>query len=175
MQELDPFLANFNPVVRYLNAQRASLADFLAGPSVALSNSLDAPGTPGEPAARHYLRQIGYESKEALSMSTTRFPEHRNNGYLQPGALNDFAAGSSGIFPNFDCKNLDYEPNTQRGDPPTQDEEELKVGQPNPYGSSVNNGDKANPSFAPCIHQNGWQSYDPSFGDGRFPGLFADP
>ena len=175
LHELDPFLANLNPVIRYLNAQRGSMADFFAAPSVALSNSLDAPGTPGQPAARHYLRQLSYASKETQSMSQSRFPEHRDNGYLQPGALNGFQAGSAGVFPNFDCKNPDYKPNTQRGDPETQDEETLKVGRPNPYGSSVNNGDPVGPGFAPCVIDGGWQNVDPSFGSDRYPGLFSDP
>jgi phospholipid/cholesterol/gamma-HCH transport system substrate-binding protein len=174
LDQLDPFLANLNPVLRYLNAQRASIVDWLVGPSVALSNSLDAPGTPGQPAARHYLRQLSYTGKESLSMSRTRFPEHRDNGYLQPGVLNDFRSAAAGIFPNFDCKNLDYQPNTQRGDPETQNEETLKFGQNN-SNPSVNNGDNVSPTFAPCIITRGWQGVDSSFGNDRYPQLFADP
>ena len=64
LDNLDPFLANLNPIVRYLNLQRASINDFLAGPSVALSNSLEP--VAGQDSARHYLRQLSYQGPESL-------------------------------------------------------------------------------------------------------------
>jgi ABC-type transporter Mla subunit MlaD len=172
LDQLDPFLANLNPVLRYLNAQRATVVDFLVGPGAALANSLDT--EPGQEAARHYLRQLSYQSAETVSLSQSRFPEHRDNGYLQPLSLNGFNAADSGIFPNFDCKNLDYTPATQRGDPETQNEEILKRGEVN-GNPAVNGGNDVDPGFAPCILGGGWQGVDSSFGTGRFPTLFADP
>jgi hypothetical protein len=146
------------------------MVDFLTGPSTALSNSL--PAESGQEASRHYLRQLSYTSSESVSLSTTRFPTHRDNAYPQPGALNGFQGASSGIFPNFDCKNLDYKPNTQRGDPETQNEEILPGGSSQP---GVNNGDPPGPSFAPCVIGGAWQNVDHSFGNGRYPGLYPDP
>jgi phospholipid/cholesterol/gamma-HCH transport system substrate-binding protein len=168
LDELDPFLANLNPVIRYLRAQRATIVDFLAGPSVALSNSLTP--SPGQPAARHYLRQLGYTSAESLSIQPVRLATHRENGYVQPGALNGMLAASSGIFPNFDCKNPDYTPATTDGAPETQDEDIFGLGDSPPAGVPP-----AGPGFAPCVIGGGWQHVDPSFGAGRFPQLFADP
>ena len=98
------------------------------------------------------------------------YAEHRDNSYLQPGALNSALAASSGVFPNFDCKNPDYQPNTQRGDPETQDEEIFGVDDSTPAGVPP-----VSPAFAPCVIAGGWQNVDPSFGSGRFPQLFADP
>jgi phospholipid/cholesterol/gamma-HCH transport system substrate-binding protein len=176
LDELDPFLANLNPVLRYLRLQRASVVDFLVGPSAALSNSVSEPGS-GDPAPRHYLRQLGYVSSETLSVWPHRLPTNRGNGYLQPGALNGFTSASSGIFPNFDCKNLDYPSDPVQPVTGAQEgsEEELKLGDPNTYGSSVNEGNPADAGFAPCVVAGGWQNVDPSLGNGRFPTLYPDP
>jgi ABC-type transporter Mla subunit MlaD len=170
---LDPFLANLNPIVRYLNLQRASISDFLAGPSVALSNSLDP--VAGQDSARHYLRQLSYQGLETLSVNPQRLDINRGNGYLQPGVLNSFTSAQRGIFPNFDCKNTDFPPGGG-GDP---DEDEILPGQ---TVAGVNDGNPPDVSFAPCFIQGDWTNpNDPSVPDsptipaGRFPQLFEDP
>jgi phospholipid/cholesterol/gamma-HCH transport system substrate-binding protein len=175
LDELDPFLANLNPVLRYLRAQRQTVVDFLVGPSAALANSVNP--APGQPAARHYLRQLGYTGTETLSVWPHRLPTNRGNGYLQPGSLNGFTSASSGIFPNFDCKNLDYPSDPVQPVTSAQEnsEETLKLGDPNTYGSSVNEGNPAGAAFAPCVVAGGWQNVDQSFGNGRFPTLYPDP
>jgi phospholipid/cholesterol/gamma-HCH transport system substrate-binding protein len=165
LAELDPFLANLNPVLRYLELQKGTVTDFLAGPGVALSNSLDP--VPGQPAARHYLRQLSYLSPEALSIHSARLNTNRGHGYLPPGALNDPASAAAGIFPNFDCKNLDYGPTTQEGSPESQDEEVVALG-----GSSPDGVPDPGAGFAPCILDEGAFG---EFGGGRAPQLFADP
>jgi ABC-type transporter Mla subunit MlaD len=173
LDNLDPFLANLNPVLRYLNLQRASINDFLAGPSVALSNSLEP--VPGQDSARHYLRQLSYLGLETLSVNPQRLAINRGNGYLQPGVLNSFTSASRGIFPNFDCKNTDFPP-IAGGDP---DEDEILPGQTVP---GVNSNNPPGVEFAPCFIQGDWTNpNDPSVPDspsipaGRFPQLFADP
>ena len=60
LDELDPFLANLNPVIRYLEFQKSTVTDFLQAPGVALSGQYS--GVAGEPAPRHGLRQLGYIS-----------------------------------------------------------------------------------------------------------------
>jgi virulence factor Mce-like protein len=100
---LDPFLANLNPALRYLNYQRATVADFLINPPHGLAGTL-AP-QPGQPAPRHTLRQISYLSTESLSIQPSRLETNRGNGYLAPLAINGLAASRGGIFPNFSCDN----------------------------------------------------------------------
>jgi phospholipid/cholesterol/gamma-HCH transport system substrate-binding protein len=191
LEALDPFLANFNPVLDYLEFQKGTITDFLAGPGVALAGSVNP--VPGQPAARHYLRQLGYFGAETLGVWPSRLPANRGNGYLAPGALSGFSSARSGGFPNFDCRNLDYHALPPQGEnsPEAGDEEFLKVAEPNPYGSEVHGGDPVGPTFAPCI----LEGYNPNaagpeeggsgnfptsnfgntFGEGRFPQLFIDP
>ena len=102
LDKLDPFLANLNPVVRYLSAFRHMATDFLAGPPAGLAATL--PPEPGQPSARHYLRQAIYTSQETLAVHPERLPTNRGNGYPQPLSLNSLQSAQSGIFPNFDCK-----------------------------------------------------------------------
>lgn len=100
MTALDPFLANLNPVIRYLSAHRATVTDFLINPPHALAGRT-APTTPG--STDHALRQISYLSAESLSIQPSRLPTNRGNGYMQPYAIT--ADPAKGIFPNFDCDN----------------------------------------------------------------------
>jgi virulence factor Mce-like protein len=103
MAALDPFLANLNPVIRYLYAHRAHVTDFLMNPPAALGGTV-AP-IPGQPAPRHALRQVGYLSAESATIQPTRSKTNRGNGYIPPFSLNSPASARGGIFPNFDCKN----------------------------------------------------------------------
>jgi phospholipid/cholesterol/gamma-HCH transport system substrate-binding protein len=98
---LDPFLANLNPIIRYTNYYRNNVSDWMSSPPAGLGGTL--PALPGQPAPRHTLRQLSYLSTESLSVHPERLETNRGNGYLQPLALNSYAAGVGGIFPNFDC------------------------------------------------------------------------
>ncbi len=126
LDSLDPFLANLNPVIRYLEFQKTSITDFLVGPAAALSGSYEP--VPGDPAPRRGLRQLGYLGAETLAIWPSRLPTNRGNAYLEPGVLNGFSSAKNGIFPNFDCKNTDY---TQGGAPSSQDtdEQEIRTGE----------------------------------------------
>jgi hypothetical protein len=99
---LDPFLANLNPVIRYTNAYRANVTDWMTGPPAGLAGTLQP--QPGDPSPRHTLRQVSYLSNESLSIYPERRSDNRGNGYVQPFEVTGFAAASHGIFPNFDCK-----------------------------------------------------------------------
>jgi phospholipid/cholesterol/gamma-HCH transport system substrate-binding protein len=164
---LDPFLANLNPALRYLEFQKLTMTDFMAGPGVALSGALDK--FSGDPAPRHYLRQIGYLGAESLSLHPNRLPTNRGNGYNAPGALNSPLAVERGMYASFDCKNPDYAP-LAGGD---NDEDIILSGQTLP---DVHGGQPPDAHFAPC-----WIAGDfpaspfGSFGDGRAPNVFPDP
>ena len=166
---LDPFLANLNPALRYLEFQKATMTDFMAGPGVALSGALDK--FPGDPAPRHYLRQIGYLGTESLSLHPVRLPTNRGNGYNAPLSLNSPTATELGMYASFDCKNPDYTP-LVGGNP----DEDIILHDNPPYDPEVHSGQPPDNTFAPC-----WVAGDfpetpfGSFGDGRAPNVFADP
>jgi phospholipid/cholesterol/gamma-HCH transport system substrate-binding protein len=169
LDRLDPFLANLNPVIRYLQFNRKTIPDFLGNPAFALSGQYD--GFSDDPAPRHGLRQLSYLSNETLSIYPTRLPTNRGNGYLAPGDLNGPTSAQNGIFPNFDCKNTDY----SSGGPPSAqdtDEQEILPGQSVP---GVNDGHPPGTTpaqFAPCFVRH---TFPGGFGNDRGPEVFADP
>lgn len=164
LSELDHFLANINPILGYLEYQKGTVADFLAGPGTAMSGALD--GFEGDPARRHFLRQLSYISTETLSLTPNRLATNRGNGYLADGVLNGVAAATFGIFPNFDCRNTDYSPASQ--DP---DEDEIKRGQ---SVDGINLGNPPGPMFAPCFVEGDFPGGS-QFGEGRGVEIFEDP
>lgn len=171
IDELDHFLANLNPIIRYLGYHQGTVGDFLAGPGTAMSGVVD--GFAGDPARRHFLRQLSVLGTESLSITPTRLNTNRGNGYLADGVLNGFEAARNGIFPNFDCKNTDYTPATAEGDAATQDEEEIRPGQSVP---GVNMGNPPSPSFSPCYIEGAFPDKGGTFGDGdRGPEIREDP
>ncbi len=179
LDSLDPFLANLNPVIRYLEFQKASITDFLVGPAAALSGSYEP--VAGDPAPRRGLRQLGYLGQEAFGLWPSRLATNRGNGYLEPGVLNGYSSAKNGIFPNFDCKNTDYRQGAP-ADAQDTDEDEIRSGQ---SVEGINQGDPpgATPrQFAPCFiagdfaNDNDFQAaQNGAFGDGRFPELYTDP
>jgi phospholipid/cholesterol/gamma-HCH transport system substrate-binding protein len=101
---LDPFLANFNPIVRYLNAYKATATDFLAGPGAAIAGTLRDLPAGSTPAPRHVLRQFSYLSNESLSIHPIRLASNRGQGYLQPQIIgNQRSTTFNEVFPSFDC------------------------------------------------------------------------
>ncbi len=164
LEELDPFLANLNPLLRYLEFNKATVTDFLSGPAVSLSGGAD--GLPGDPAPRHFLRQFSVLGTQTASIWPSRLATNRGHGYLSDGTLNGYDLATNGIFPNFDCKNTDYSPAGQ--DP---DEDEIHRGERVP---GVNQGNPPDVRFAPCYIEGGFPG-DGAFGEGRSPELFGDP
>jgi phospholipid/cholesterol/gamma-HCH transport system substrate-binding protein len=147
LDALDPFLANLNPVIRYLAFDKSEITNFITGPAAGIADVQAL--TTNQPASKlpapiHALRQLGYFSQETLSVYPKRLSTNRGNGYLQPGALTNFQAAKHGIFPNFDCKPSGGEVNKQPPD--------------------ISN---ANCVIAP--------NFPNEFGGGQAPNLFADP
>ena len=167
LEALDPFLSNLNPVIRYLDFQKATITDFIGGPGVALSNSID-PVDENQDAPRHYLRQLAYSGAETIGAHPNRLPTNRSNGYLAPGALTSYRSMVSGMFPSFDCRNLDYTPGTTAPGSPESLSEEAPHTADNPYPGVT----PVDPAFAPCIIQ---RDFPGGYGDTRFPQLFQDP
>ncbi len=162
--ELDPFLADLTPILRYLEYQSPTITDFLAGPAVSLSGAAD--GLSSDPAPRHYLRQFSLLSTETLSLSPNRLATNRGHGYLPDGVLNGYALTRNGIFPQYDCKNTDYSPASQN-----PDEDEIRNGQ---SVAGVNNGQPPSATFAPCYVLDEFPGGG-RFGDERAPMVFTDP
>jgi len=155
LDALDPFLANLNPVIRYLAFYRSEITGYLAGPptTVAHTLALDT-NKPNLPAPLHGFHQLGYSSEESLSIFPERANTNRGNGYPQPNALTGYSAHINGVFPNFDCKNTDFEPGS--ADP---DEDPVVEIPPDPH-------------FANCFITDDFPN---EFGGGRAPNLYADP
>jgi ABC-type transporter Mla subunit MlaD len=157
---LDPFLANVNPIVRFLKDYKTDVTNFLANPGAGFGAV-----TPeaGQQAPRYALRILSYLSNQSLSIYPNRIPTNRGNSYFHPTGLIAQGAPAKSIFPNFDCKNLDFAPNGSGGNP---DEDPLLPGQ---RKADVNNGNPPDVAFAPCFIMN----QQKQFGTGRFPRVYA--
>ncbi len=104
MDGLDPFLANFNPLLRWLDYQAPVVGDFLSNPSSSTSDFL--PSQSGQNAPLHLSRQMTIFTPESLSIYPSRLPANRGNGYLQPFAIGSFYPTTQvEIFPSHDCNN----------------------------------------------------------------------
>ncbi|UJA19251.1 MCE family protein [Thermoleophilia bacterium SCSIO 60948] len=150
-KSLDPFLANLNPIVEFLEYNKRTFADFFSSPAAALSNSL--PTLPGQDAKRSYLRQIAYTSPEVLGILPERLETNRGNAYPKPDSINNRDAATFGIPDQFDCKPSGGE--IAIANPPEGDATEIP-----------------GPGYAPC--QIGG-NFPGEFGGLRFPGLTEDP
>jgi phospholipid/cholesterol/gamma-HCH transport system substrate-binding protein len=104
MDGLDPFLANFNPVLRWLDYQAPVVTDFLANPSSSTADFL--PFQSGQSAPLHLSRQMTIITAESLSVYQKRLATNRGNGYLQPFAIGSLdPTQQAEIFPSHDCSN----------------------------------------------------------------------
>jgi phospholipid/cholesterol/gamma-HCH transport system substrate-binding protein len=104
MDGLDPFLANFNPLLRWLDYQAPVVGDFLSNPSSSTADFL--PAQAGQNAPLHLSRQMTIFTAESASIYQNRLATNRGNGYLQPFAIGSFyPTTQSEIFPSHDCGN----------------------------------------------------------------------
>ena len=104
MDGLDPFLSNFNPLLRWLDYQAPVVTDFLANPSSSTADFL--PFESGQNAPLHLSRQMTILTAESLSIYQQRLQTNRGNGYLQPFAIGNFnSTRQAEIFPSHDCNN----------------------------------------------------------------------
>lgn len=176
LEELDPFLANLNPVVSWLRLNRTSITDFLSSPPAGLSDTL--PTDPGQPSARHSLRQLSYLSQESLAVYADRLPENRGNGYLKPydQLIKQGEAARLGIFPNFDCDQIGGERLAGDGGTPTVSSSQNPVPEqpglddtlPLPLPGLLAN----RAAFAPCFVAS---DFSEQFGGTRFPHVEEEP
>jgi ABC-type transporter Mla subunit MlaD len=160
LASLDPFLANLNPVIDFLNAYKTDITNWMSNPETGFAELIPVAG---ERQPHFSLRVLSYLSAESLSIWPKRLPTNRGNAYFAPNGIIGQGAAHKGIFPNFDCKNLDFTP-VAGGDP---DEDPLLPGQSKP---DVNGGNPPGPGFAPCFIQKKSQ-----FGNGQFPRVYAEP
>ncbi len=110
MDNLDPFLSNLNPIVRWLDYQAPVVGDFLSNPSSSTSDFM--PSQPGQGAPLHLSRQMTIFTNESLSVYPQRLNTNRGNGYLQPFAIGSFFPTTQAeIFPDHDCDNTSSFPN----------------------------------------------------------------
>jgi phospholipid/cholesterol/gamma-HCH transport system substrate-binding protein len=104
MDKFDPFLANLNPVVRWLDYQAPVVTDFLSNPSSSTADYM--PFESGQGAPLHLSRQMTIFTSESLSIHQQRLNTNRGNGYLQPFAIGSFFPTTQAeIFPSHDCDN----------------------------------------------------------------------
>ena len=104
MDGLDPFLANFNPLVRWLDYQAPVVTDFLSNPSSSTADFL--PFQSGQSSPLHLSRQMTIFTSESLAVYQSRINTNRGNGYLQPFAIgNPYSSTQGEIFPSHDCNN----------------------------------------------------------------------
>jgi phospholipid/cholesterol/gamma-HCH transport system substrate-binding protein len=151
LDSLDPFLANLNPVIRFLGFYKSEITNFLTGPPAGLAGTLS--DIPGQAAPRHVLRQLTYISPESLSVYPTRTSTNRGNDYLPPNVTSDPRTAAAGIFPNFDC-------NPTKGQPGADAQGQVTSSPP------------VSEALAPCIIQ---RNVPAKFGGKRFSDIFADP
>jgi phospholipid/cholesterol/gamma-HCH transport system substrate-binding protein len=104
MDGFDPFLANFNPLLRWLDYQAPVVGDFLSNPSSSTADFL--PFQSGQSAPLHLSRQMTIFTAESLAIYQKRLATNRGNGYLQPFAIGSFTPSTQNeIFPSHDCSN----------------------------------------------------------------------
>jgi phospholipid/cholesterol/gamma-HCH transport system substrate-binding protein len=183
MDGLDPFLANFNPLIRWLDYQAPVVTDFLANPSSSTADFL--PFQSGQNAPLHLSRQMTILTAESLSIYHNRLATNRGNGYLQP-----FAIGSPGptqqaeIFPGHDCNNTFGGKEVTHAPPSSPPQEEsgqfpfssvINPTNPNQVGPNFPGNTPASPgpsAYAACTIAPNFPSI---FGGGIVPIVNRDP
>ena len=128
------------------------VTDFLSNPPVGLSGTLTP--QPGQPAARHALRQLGYiTAGVAGDLSEPPRPRTAATATSSRSTRSSSRAGAArnGIFPSFDCDNSGGERVAGDGKSPA-----VGIGPP---------------QFAPCFLQS---DFADEFGGGRGPQVSAD-
>jgi phospholipid/cholesterol/gamma-HCH transport system substrate-binding protein len=161
---LEPFLANLNPVLGFLKTYKTDVTNFLSNPETGFAE-IDPSTAPNAPAPRFSLRVASYFSPETLSIYPNRLSTNRGAGYFPPNGLIAQGAGKKGIFPNWDCKNLDYTATSQN-----PDEDPVVTGQTPP--SDVHGGQPPDVGFAPCFIE---KKFPAKFGGKDAAHITAEP
>jgi phospholipid/cholesterol/gamma-HCH transport system substrate-binding protein len=183
MDGLDPFLANFNPLVRWLDYQAPVVGDFLSNPSSSTADFL--PSQAGQNAPLHLSRQMTIFTSESASIYQNRLATNRGNGYLQPFAIGSFYPTTQAeIFPSHDCSNT-FGGQQVTHDPPSSPPQEesgqfpfsslVNPTNPNQVGPNFPGGTPASPgpsAYAACTIAPNFPSL---FGGGKVPFVNRDP
>ena len=183
MDGLDPFLANFNPVLRWLDYQAPVVGDFLSNPSSSTADFL--PSQAGQNAPLHLSRQMTIFTAESLSIYQNRIATNRGNGYLQPFAIGSFYPSTQAeIFPSHDCNNtFGGQPVTHNpaSSPPQEESGQFPFSSlvnptsPDQVGPNFPGGTPASPgpsAYAACTVAPNFPSL---FGGGAVPVVDQDP
>jgi phospholipid/cholesterol/gamma-HCH transport system substrate-binding protein len=183
MDGLDPFLANFNPLLRWLDYQAPVVTDFLSNPSSSTADFL--PFQSGQNAPLHLSRQMTIFTAETLSIYQNRLATNRGNGYLQPFAIGSFYPTTQAeIFPSHDCNNtFGGQPVTHNppSSPPQEESGQFPFSSlvnptnPNQVGPNFPGGTPASPgpsAYAACTVAPNFPSI---FGGGGVPEVHRDP
>jgi phospholipid/cholesterol/gamma-HCH transport system substrate-binding protein len=174
LKNLDPFLANLNPIVRYLDYAWPVATDFITNIPAATSGYLPA-GT-DQAVVRNISRQMGIISPESLSIYPTRLPTNRGNGYLQPYAIGTPNSTHQGeLFPNHDCDNTGASGGLGGGqvtrDPASNPAPGFGV-----FPLSITPVGPPLQAIAPCtIARQTMGSFPAAFGGGAVPNILPDP
>jgi ABC-type transporter Mla subunit MlaD len=183
MDGLDPFLANFNPLLRWLDYQAPVVGDFLSNPSSSTADFL--PAQAGQNAPLHLSRQMTIFTAESLSIYQKRIATNRGNGYLQPFAIGSFYPSTQAeIFPSHDCNNtFGGQPVTHNpaSSPPQEESGQFPFSSlanptsPDQVGPNFPGGTPASPgpsAYAACTVAPNFPSL---FGGGAVPVVHQDP
>lgn len=183
MDGLDPFLANFNPLLRWLDYQAPVVGDFLSNPSSSTADFL--PSQAGQNAPLHLSRQMTIFTAESLSIYQKRLATNRGNGYLQPFAIGSFYPSTQAeIFPSHDCNNtFGGQPVTHNpaSSPPQEESGQFPFSSlvnptsPDQVGPNFPGGTPASPgpsAYAACTVAPNFPSL---FGGGSVPVVHQDP
>jgi len=183
MDGLDPFLANFNPLLRWLDYQAPVVGDFLSNPSSSTADFL--PSQAGQNAPLHLSRQMTIFTAESLSIYQKRIATNRGNGYLQPFAIGSFYPSTQAeIFPSHDCNNtFGGQPVTHNpaSSPPQEESGQFPFSSlanptsPDQVGPNFPGGTPASPgpsAYAACTVAPNFPSL---FGGGAVPVVHQDP
>jgi phospholipid/cholesterol/gamma-HCH transport system substrate-binding protein len=107
--ELEPFLAEINPLLRWLEVNQYMTGDFYTLGATALADRMPTlqPGARG-----HYLRQFGPNGVESAAMHREQLSTHRGNAYFKGLELTGRKIGQHAIYPSWTCRNAGGEVET---------------------------------------------------------------
>ena len=102
LAQIQPFLENLNPILKYLEYYQWQTADFIANGAGAEADTVPTT-TPDEMG--HYLRQWGPTGLETAGFFNNRPSIDRGNAYLPP-VWNGTEYATKMIYPEHDCANV---------------------------------------------------------------------
>lgn len=101
---LDPFLAQLNPILQFIELYQAQTGMFLGQPGSALSAQQQEPAGSGQ--LGHYLRTFNPSGAETLATFAQRPSTDRGNAYVGPTSVQGALAQKNlATTPSFDCNN----------------------------------------------------------------------